>query len=354
MKQQFPNEKLDDLIEMPKPSKIETEKLTHWSGYTQQPRQPISPYKNKENIKKDRLILDGIKKTNRFFGEAARYTSLEKEYPSKLPNLSNSRSNKSLEGNSPQIQQRNPDKPNPFKRETELISNKWNHRYNESIVRKSPNEFVINMKKVHKRTNLKSLNFSRDTISDFFDKDMAKIVISQPSESNLNPLFLNTRQFNNKTLEYQNIKADHEANQSRISTKSYGKSSFKTKSKFKNRNNNSTQIHKKNNLDFDQIRRALQNNSSILSNSITLKSNLGSPRGGSTMIIGGNSALNSSVEIDTAPNFTETYDSNTVFPIVNSRYEPENKQFISQYNVKKTYGSKMQPFFHDGSTEKLN
>jgi hypothetical protein len=58
--------------------------MVHWDGYTQQPRQPVSPYTNKENIKKDRLILEGIKKTKRFFGEAARYSSLDKS-TSKLP-----------------------------------------------------------------------------------------------------------------------------------------------------------------------------------------------------------------------------------------------------------------------------
>ena len=41
---------------------------------------------------------------------------------------------------------------------------------------------------------------------------MAQVVISKPNENNLNPLFLNTRQFNNKTLEYKTFKAEHEAN----------------------------------------------------------------------------------------------------------------------------------------------
>jgi hypothetical protein len=30
----------------------------------------VEPYKNKENTKKDKIILDGIKKTKKFFGEA--------------------------------------------------------------------------------------------------------------------------------------------------------------------------------------------------------------------------------------------------------------------------------------------
>ena len=38
MKQQFPNEMPNDLIELPKKTKIETEKMTHWDGYAQQPR----------------------------------------------------------------------------------------------------------------------------------------------------------------------------------------------------------------------------------------------------------------------------------------------------------------------------
>lgn len=68
--------------------------MTHWDGYTQQPRNLVEPYRNKENIKKDKLILEGIKKSKKFFGEAARsiqYSSLEKS-PEKLPELSGSKS----------------------------------------------------------------------------------------------------------------------------------------------------------------------------------------------------------------------------------------------------------------------
>ena len=55
-----------------------------------------------------------------------------------------------------------------------------------------------------------------------------------------------------------------------------------------------------------------------------------------SILAGGTSNINSSLDIDMA----ETSESNIAFPMVNSRYEPENKQFISQYNVKKAYASK--------------
>ena len=55
-----------------------------------------------------------------------------------------------------------------------------------------------------------------------------------------------------------------------------------------------------------------------------------------SILAGGTSNINSSLDIDMA----ETSESNIAFPMVNSRYEPENKQFISQYNVKKAYSSK--------------
>jgi hypothetical protein len=116
------------------------------------------------------------------------------------------------------------------------LQNKWNHRYNDSIVRKGGNEFVVNMKKLNSRSNLKSLNISKD--ESLFDSDLAKVAVSNPVEANLNPLFLNTRQFNNTTIEYKNFKAENEANQSQISTKAYGKSSYKTKSKINSRANN--------------------------------------------------------------------------------------------------------------------
>ena len=92
------------------------------------------------------------------------------------------------------------------------MQNKWNHRYNDSIVRKGGNEFVVNMKKLNSRSNLKSLNISKD--ESLFDSDLAKVAVSNPVEANLNPLFLNTRQFNNTTIEYKNFKAENEANQS--------------------------------------------------------------------------------------------------------------------------------------------
>ena len=80
------------------------------------------------------------------------------------------------------------------------MQNKWNQRYNESIVRKSPDHFVINMKKLNTRSDLKSLNVSKD--GSLFDKDQALVAVNNPNEYNLNPLFLNTRQFNNTTIEY--------------------------------------------------------------------------------------------------------------------------------------------------------
>jgi len=55
-----------------------------------------------------------------------------------------------------------------------------------------------------------------------------------------------------------------------------------------------------------------------------------------SILAGGTSNINSSLDIDMA----ETSESNIAFPMVNSRYEPDNKQFISQYNVKKAYTSK--------------
>lgn len=154
MSQQFPNEDSNDLVELPKRTKIETEKMVHWDGYTQNPRAPVSPYKNKENIKKDKLIIQGILKSKRFFGEAARYSSLEKESPSKLPELTASKSNKSVGKNMSQPSSPYKTKSSPFKRETQLLQNKWNHRYNDSIVRKGGNEFVVNMKKLNTRSNL--------------------------------------------------------------------------------------------------------------------------------------------------------------------------------------------------------
>ena len=68
---------------------------------------------------------------------------------------------------------------------------------------------------------------------------------------------------------------------------------------------------------------------------MTINSKGNTPRMGS-ILAGGTSNINSSLDIDMA----ETSESNIAFPIVNSRYEPENKQFISQYNVKKAYTSK--------------
>ena len=57
-----------------------------------------------------------------------------------------------------------------------------------------------------------------------------------------------------------------------------------------------------------------------------------------SILAGGTSNINSSLDMDM--NMAETSESNIAFPMVNSRYEPENKQFISQYNVKKAYSSK--------------
>lgn len=78
-----------------------------------------------------------------------------------------------------------------------------------------------------------------------------------------------------------------------------------------------------------------------MSKSIVLNSNLNSPARATSKLEGGLSVLNSSIDMDMPQKFFETSDSNIGFPVVNSRYEPEKKSFISQYNVKKTYTSKM-------------
>ena len=57
---------------------------------------------------------------------------------------------------------------------------------------------------------------------------------------------------------------------------------------------------------------------------MTINSKGNTPRMGS-ILAGGTSNIYSSLDIDMA----ETSESNIAFPIVNSRYEPENKQFIS-------------------------
>lgn len=56
------------------------------------------------------------------------------------------------------------------------------------------------------------MNVSKDEC--LFDRELAKVAVSNPIETNLNPLFLNTRQFNNTTIEYKTFKAENEANQS--------------------------------------------------------------------------------------------------------------------------------------------
>jgi hypothetical protein len=94
----------------------------------------------------------------------------------------------------------------------------------------SKKEFILDLKKTNRRNHLKSLNLSVDNKFDYFDPVMAQIAVNEPAEFNLNPLFLNTRAFNNQTEDYQKFKALNAPRESQ-STKRYGKSTYKTKSK---------------------------------------------------------------------------------------------------------------------------
>lgn len=90
------------------------------------------------------------------------------------------------------------------------------------------------MKKINKRSNVKSLILGNESL---FDKDIASIIVDHPDDYNLNPLFLNTRQFNNTTIEYKTFKAEIDAKDSEVPQKTYGKSGFKTNGRIKSRTN---------------------------------------------------------------------------------------------------------------------